>query len=227
MSNTINLLNGIEFLYPDGAVISQLKRALVSYPECENYLVDAVSLGQLKSKNWVIEHLPDNMGLIFICAGWYGTLASMMFEKCRHKFDKIRSFDIDPTCAPIADTFNRPWVIDGWQFKASTMDILEMQYPTVYSTARSNGTVLELTEMPNTIINTSCEHIPNFDQWYQKIPSGMLLVLQSNNYFEIPEHVNCVTDIKEFSKKTPMTTELFSGTLELPKYNRFMKIGYK
>jgi hypothetical protein len=58
-------------------------------------------------------------------------------------------------------------------------------------------------------------------------PNYQINLGNSNNYFEIPEHVNCVTDIKEFSKKTPMTTELFSGTLELPKYNRFMKIGYK
>ena len=95
MSNTVNILNGLELLYPDNPVISQLKRTLHSYPESEIGLADAYSIGQIKSKMWLIEHLPDNLGLVFICAGWYGTLASFMFDKVRHKFDKIRSFDID------------------------------------------------------------------------------------------------------------------------------------
>lgn len=227
MSNIVNLLNGLEFLYPGGTVITQMKRTLDSYPECEKYLVDAYSIGQLKSKNWLIEHLPENLGLVFICAGWYGTLASMMFERCRTKFDKIRSFDIDPTCAAIADTFNKPWVIDGWQFKASTMDILEMQYPTNYVTYRSNGTSLELIETPTTVINTSCEHILNFKAWYENIPNGTIVVLQGNDFFDVHEHVNCSKDLKEFDAMSPMSNVHYLGELTLPKYKRFMKIGIK
>ena len=49
MSNTVNLLNGLEHLYPDNTVISQMKRTLHAYPECESAMVDAFSLGQLKS----------------------------------------------------------------------------------------------------------------------------------------------------------------------------------
>ena len=81
--------------------------------------------------------------------------------------------------------------------------------------------------MPDTIINTSCEHIANFIEWYNKIPNGTLVVLQSNNYFEIKEHVNCVNNINEFIKIAPMSTLLYNGELELEKYTRFMLIGYK
>ena len=168
MDNTKKLLNGIEYLYPDNKCISQIKRTLDKFPECEDNLVDAFSLGQLKSKLWLIDNLPDNLGTVFICAGWYGTLASLMFDRARKKFDKIRSFDIDETCADIADTMNRPWVMDGWQFKASTLDILKMEYPTQHTTYRANGTSLDLIEMPDTIINTSCEHIENFEEWYEE-----------------------------------------------------------
>lgn len=227
MSNTVNILNGLELLYPDNPVISQLKRTLHSYPESEIGLADAYSMGQIKSKMWLIEHLPDNLGLVFICAGWYGTLASFMFDKVRHKFDKIRSFDIDPSCYKVADTINKPWVIDGWQFKASTLDIQIMQYPTEHTTYRSNGTSQTLIEDPNTIINTSCEHIDNFDAWYSNIPEGKIVVLQTNNFFEVNEHINCSESLEEFNKQTPMHTVFYSGELTLEKYTRYMRIGIK
>lgn len=227
MSNTVDLLNGLEYLYKDNVSISQLKRTLHKFPKCEIAMTDAFSLGQLKSKLWLIENLPDNLGTIFVCAGWYGTLSALMFERCRNKFDKIRSFDIDETCAPIADTMNRSWVLDGWQFKASTLDIMNMEYPTIFTTHRANGTSLKLTEMPDTIINTSCEHIYNFSDWFDKIPSGTILILQGNDFFDIKEHVNCNTDIEDFNKMTPMSKTLYLGELPLPLYSRFMKIGIK
>jgi hypothetical protein len=81
--------------------------------------------------------------------------------------------------------------------------------------------------VPDTIINTSCEHIENFSKWYSKIPKGKLIILQSNDYFEVKEHVNCSKSISQFSKTCPMTETLFEGELFLPKYTRFMKIGFK
>lgn len=227
MNNIANLLNGIEFLHPEVKLITQLKKTLISYPECEPYLLDAFSLGQLKSKLWLIDHLPDNLGTVFICAGWYGTLANFMFERCPTKFEKIRSFDIDPLCAPIADTFNRSWVVDNWKFKASTADIQNIEYPYQYRTQKFNGDFVELYEEPDTIINTSCEHIIDFENWYNKIPFNKLVILQGNNFIEVEEHVNCCVSLSEFTKKSPMNTVLFEGELELPKYKRFMKIGIK
>ena len=227
MKNIIKILNGLEFLYSENTVISQIKRTLNLYPETEESLIDAYSIGQLKSKLWLIENLPDNLGLVFICAGWYGTLASLMFQNAREKFDKIRSFDIEPECAKVADNLNRSYVIDGWQFKASTIDILDIEYPLTYTTYRRDMTKVQITEQPNTIINTSCEHIKNFDSWYTKIPQGILCILQTNDYFEIEDHINCSKSLDNFAEATPMSNVLFEGELPLEKYNRFMRIGYK
>lgn len=192
---------------------------------------DALSWGQLKSKRWLVEELEKvnlELGTVFLCAGWYATLAAMLFDSNVNIF-KIRSFDIDKTCAPIADTINKPWVMDNWQFKASTLNILDMQYPTEYTTYRADGTGVDLVEMPNTIINTSCEHIftNEFQKWYNNIPVGTLLILQNNDYFDLPEHVNCAIDLEDFSKMTPMQTLHYQGTLNLSKYKRFMRIGHK
>ena len=189
---------------------------------------DAISDGQLNSKLWLLDRIKGiDLGTVFICAGWYGILATMMFEDENIYVDKIRSFDLDDNCWKIAEDFNRPWTKDNWKFKASTLDITTMQFPTKHKTYRANGTSLILDEMPDTIINTSCEHIENFTDWVNLIPSGKLVALQSNNYFELPEHVNCVNDIDEFKQQAPLSNIIYEGELELEKYTRYMIIGYK
>jgi hypothetical protein len=197
------------------------------FPEVD--LNDFFSKGQMESKRWLVNELINldlDLGTIFLCAGWYGSLATFMFE-ANLKIKTIRSFDIDPSCAAIAETFNKSWVMDNWQFKASTLDITKITYPTKHTTYRSNGTSLELIEMPDTIINTSCEHINEFDKWFTRLPKKRLIVLQTNNYFDLSEHINCSSSLEEFAKQTPMETVLFEGELELPKYKRFMRIGTK
>jgi len=193
-----------------------------------NILGDALSQGQIKSKQWLLSKIKGiDLGMVFICAGWYGILATMMFEDKNVYVDKIRSFDIDDNCWEIAEDFNRPWTKDNWKFKASTLDITTMQFPTKYKTYRANGTSLILDEMPNIIINTSCEHIENFTDWFNAIPKGKLVALQTNNYFNLPEHVNCVKDINQFKQQAPLNNIIYEGSLELEKYTRYMLIGYK
>lgn len=204
-------------------------QVLNKYPSID--MRDLFSKGQMESKRWLvneIEKINKPLGTVFLCAGWYGSLAAFLFEG-NLEIEKIRSFDIDEACASIAETFNRTKTMDGWKFKASTLDILGMDYPTTYTTRRSDGTGLELTEMPDTIINTSCEHIPtgDFIKWYNTIPVGTLVVLQTNNYFKLPEHVNCCNDLDDFSRATPIKEVLYQGKLELSKYTRYMRIGIK
>jgi hypothetical protein len=190
---------------------------------------DCFSRGQLESKIWLTKELKktiNDLGTVFLCAGWYATLSTMLFEK-GFRIEKLRSFDLDPSCVPIAKIFNKPWLKDDWKFQASTADILDIDYDThTFTVNRADGTECELTDIPNTIINTSCEHIKDFSKWFSKIPQGKLVVLQSNNYFEIEEHVNCVNSIDEFVSSAPMRHVMYSGELQLPKYKRFMVIGY-
>lgn len=191
---------------------------------------DCFSRGQLKSKLWLIDTLKAcnvELGTVFLCAGWYATLATMLFES-NIKVDKVRSFDIDDSCRSIAETFNSPWVKQDWKFKTITQDINEINYSMhTYNVKRADGSKCELSDSPDTIINTSCEHIENFTEWYAKIPKGKLVVLQTNNFFEVSEHVNCVNNIEEFMTSTHISDVLYKGKLELPKYERFMLIGYK
>lgn len=194
------------------------------------YDVDCLSRGQLKSKKWLIDNLKElnlDLGTVFLCAGWYATLVPMI-QEADIKFTKVRSFDIDPNVASVAEMFNRDLALDDWKFKASTQDIFDIDYNTHYYTVqKSEGVETSLSDSPDTIVNTSCEHIINFDGWYNLIPEGKLVILQSNDYIDVEEHVNCSKDIEMFSKSAPMAQTLFEGTLDLGAYRRFMKIGYK
>jgi len=212
----------------DSDLVRILERFEKEKPEYN--LHDAFTQGQLRSKLWLLKHLRDmNLGTVFICAGWYGTLARAMFENERIHFDKIRSFDIDPKCAEVADMINKQWNKEDWKFKALHSDILDVNYIkhswTFWST-KNDRESYPLTDSPNTIINTSCEHIKNFTDWFNLIPAGKLVALQSNNYFEIDDHVNCVNSLDEFKQQALLSNIIYEGELELEKYTRYMLIGY-
>jgi len=213
----------------DSDLVRILERFEKEKPEYN--LHDAFTQGQLRSKLWLLKHLRDiNLGTVFICAGWYGTLARAMFENERIHFDKIRSFDIDEKCVEVADMINKQWNKDDWAFKALHSDILDVNYTehswTFWST-KNNRESYPIIDSPNTIINTSCEHIENFTKWFSAIPKDKLVALQTNNYFELSEHVNCVKDINQFKQQAPLNNIIYEGELELEKYIRYMLIGYK
>jgi len=192
---------------------------------------DCFSRGQLQSKLWLVEELKKlnrSLGVVFLCAGWYATIVPML-QQAEIEFDRIRSFDLDPTCVDIAEQFNKSLKIDGWRFKAITQDIHQLDFEENRSDTWSvtKNKIVTLVDHPDTIINTSCEHIENFADWYAKIPNGKLVILQTNNYFDIEEHVNCSKDLDEFAAQTPMSKILYQGELDLEKYKRFMRIGIK
>ena len=227
-----------------------------------NKLKDALSEGQLNSKLWLLDKIKGiDLGTVFICAGWYGVLATLMFEDKNVYVDKIRSFDIDDSCWKIAEDLNEPWKADSWRFKASTLDIVSFFTNGYYSdkdtivinkitnldntwsleekeksdtnktyhyyTINVKGEPKLCQEVPDTIINTSCEHIEKFTEWFSAIPEDKLVAIQSNNYFEIDDHVNCVNNLDQFKQQAPLSNIIYEGELVLEKYTRYMLIGYK
>lgn len=173
--------------------------------------LDAFWSGQIKSKEWLItelEQLNLSPSTIEIHGGWVGVLASMIFQS-KIKAKHIVSVDIDPLCQHVAEEMNRIEHNDG-TFRAVTGDMT--------------------TRLPATdiVINTSFEHITQeqYDIWLSKKFDNQLIVLQSNNY-DIPEHVRLCSSVDELIEQSQLNRVLYSGELELPKYKRFMIIGYK
>lgn len=192
---------------------------------------DCFSKGQLESKEWLVkimkdlqQHLKINYGTIFILCGWYGILSSIISLN-DIKFNKIRSFDIDPYFIDIANRINRTSLQDNWKFQAVVKDISTLNFNSdkyrLWSYKKEEW--FDVIESPDTIINTSCEHIS--PDWFKNISTDKLIILQSNNFWEGNGHINCVSDLNEFKEMFPLKTINYAGELHFDKYSRFMLIG--
>lgn len=185
---------------------------------------DAFSSGQIGSKIWLAEILEDIVldlhfqGLltqplnIVTIGGWYGLLNFVLRTRNILNIDYLRSIDIDQAACDNADLLNEFWVWQNWKFKALCRDANNFEYFDF-----------------DIIINSSVEHIPS-KQWWENIPEGKLVVLQSNDMIH-DDHVHNHCNLQEFSEDFPMTRVLFEGE-KLFEYDdwsfiRFMKIGIK
>jgi len=178
----------------------------------------ALNRKQMASKLWLADALAQtvgrDLGEVLVLGGWFGVLAAVLLADPRFAIRRVASIDIDPRCAPIARSLNATHVRDG-RFVAETADMLDLDYARI----TASGGPADL------VVNTSCEHLREFDRWYARIPAGQLVVLQSNDYFSVAEHVNCVPDRASFAAQAPLAETLFEGERKLPRYVRFMRIG--
>ena len=168
--------------------------------------------GQVNSKVWLadalcINYVKDNSRIV-IYGGWNGVLASILFNS-RMSIEHITSVDIDENCQETAYTVNKNYEIAG-RFDAVTADMCTY------------------TEPADIIINTSCEHISQeqYEQWLNNQPNNALFVIQSNNYFELDEHIRCSVDLDDFMHMSSIKP-YWRGEFNTPKYTRYMIIGKK
>lgn len=173
--------------------------------------------GQLKSKEWLIQHLYKHISVsepivdIVIHGGWNGVLANLLYNSSI-AVRNVRSIDIDESCEQTANTINKRQEIAGL-FQAITQDMCLYEYEYI----------------PHIVINTSTEHITQeqYDIWLERVPSESLIVLQNNNYYDLPEHIRCFNSVENFVKNSKLSTIIEADTLKLPLYNRFLIIGKK
>lgn len=212
-----DILDGLAVLY-ESPFIRDVRDTVLAFPD--SAIGVALNKKQTACKKWLVEELFDacgpHPGTIHILAGWYGVLGAMLLADPRLDIEQLTVLDIDPDCEPVALSLNATHARRG-RFRFRQHDILDLDY-----SAPPAGI-----DLPDVLINTSCEHLDRFDEWYAGLPSEPLLVLQSNNYVAIPEHVNCVSDLGTFAEQAPMRELLYEGELKLDKYTRFMRIGRK
>ena len=208
---------------------TSLGRAILHYPAAP--WDDAISNGQLQSKAWAIGQLIKlnrPLGLVYVVGGWLGMLPLLMFAEQRLRFTKIRSFDIDPACEAIADQVNIEHVIKKWRFKAVTQDMHAVNYRRHrYQITDQDGKRTTMVESCDTIVNTCCDHLPNFARWWAMIPPRKMVLIQNNNFIAGADHVNTVPSLAAMQHQAPMSKRLYSGVLNLGKYQRFMLIGLR
>ena len=176
----------------------------------------ALNKNQMASKRWLADSLHATVGgspgRVLILGGWVGALGAVLLHDRRFDIDRIVSVDIDPRCATVAESLNATNVRTG-RFAARTADMLSLDYTGI--------------DAADLVINTSCEHLPDFERWYARVQAGQLVCLQSNDYFACKEHVNSVADLAAFKAQAPLSDVLFAGERRLRRYTRFMLIGRK
>ncbi len=216
-----DILDGLS-VYLDSPFIVDILHAIREHPTLR--LGQSLNLGQVTCKKWVLDTLAEvgktQFGSIYVLGGWYGVLAAMFLHDHRFSIDRVVSVDIDPQCKPIAEALNRTRVESG-RFQSVTADVYELDYARMLRQRQ----VDEL--RPDLLINTSCEHLGEFDRWIEQIPPGTLIVMQSNDYFSCDEHTNCVIDLEAFNRQAPLSELMYEGKIKLKKYTRFMLIGRK
>jgi len=208
-----DILRGIAAL-SGNAIVADLARLVGKGAPAD--LSIAFNPKQIASKRWLIDALaqvlPRPDGAVFVLGAWHGVLGAMLLADERLSIPEIVSVDIDPGCAPVAETLNHRHVATG-RFRTLTADMLGLDF------SSASG------KRPGLVINTSCEHLDDVPGWVASLPAGLPLVLQSNDYFREPDHRSCVPSLDAFAAQACLSETWFSGARPTKNYTRFMLIG--
>lgn len=211
-------------------------RGISSYNKLDmdrGVLSDAFSRSQLKSKIWLVEELAKidtNYDNVMIMAGWFGQLKSI-YDK-RLTYAKMRIVELDRQACETSDYIFNLSNLENHKVKSVNADVNAMTlHKNGYEWTVENfreGTTYSEKFLPNLVINTSAEHMKEdwfFQLKFKELESNPIVAIQSNNLFDIPEHINCVHSVEHMKKKFPMQEVLYEGELQLKGYKRVMLIG--
>jgi len=177
---------------------------------------------QMISKHYALDLLQEHMGnwgeiyerQIYIFGGWYGVFAQLMSERFRSI--QIYNIDVDPECEKV---FNLLPVDGRKNITHITADMANFEYHTA----------------PDFVINTSTEHVTQetYDAWWNNIPAGTKYLIQSNNFFELNEHIRCANSLEEFVEMNNIQHEDYKSSIDVglrtdgSTFFRFMAMGTK
>ena len=169
-----------------------------------NY-VDALSKFQVESKTWLVDELSklDSHDNALFIGGWLG-ISSLWLSKT-NVINNITNLDLDIDAIKFSDKLNSA----NQKYKAGIVSDIDAH---------------DLSEY-DLIINTSAEHMT--DEWFNNVPKGCTVAIQTNDFHEIKEHINTVNDLTELKEKYIMSEIYYIGARDCDRYNRFTLIGKK
>lgn len=227
-------ISNLELDFPEDKFFRGINSCIKNKHLDQEIINDAFSRSQIKSKFWLIKELAKvqkHYVNVLVLAGWFGQTKSI-YEKFL-TYQKMRMVELDRHGCEISDYVFNLSNLENHKVKSIIADINNL-------TLHKNGyewTVENFKEseknynekfLPDLIINTSAEHMT--EEWFHQIrfkqlKSNPIVAIQSNNMFDIDEHVNCVHSVDHMKKKFPMKEVLYEGELQLKGYKRVMLIG--
>jgi len=231
-------MSALEKKLPGDKIFRGINTIIKNNLESAQVLNDAFSRSQIKSKIWLIDELdmvrkklPDPVfKQVAVFAGWYGQIKSIYDKILTYR--KMRVIEIDKSACEISDyIFNLPQ-LENHKVKSILANINELTlHKNGYEWTVENfkdGSKYDEKFLPDLIINTSAEHMTEdwfFQIKFKEMESNPIVAIQSNNLFDISEHINCVYSVDHMKKKFPMKQVLYEGELQLKGYKRVMLIG--
>jgi len=210
-------------------------RSIADYKKKVNgtAIYDLMSRSQIKSKIWLIEQLAlleSNYANVAVMAGWFGQIKTIYDQ--RLTYSKMRIVELDRSACETSDYVFNLSNLENHKVKAVCADVNQLTlHKNGYEWPVENfkeSTSYTEKFLPDLIINTSTEHMT--EEWFhqlrfKQLESDPIVAIQSNNLFDLAEHVNCVHSVDHMQKKFPMREVLFAGELQLKGYKRVMLIG--
>jgi len=210
-------------------------RSIADYKKKVNgtAIYDLMSRSQIKSKIWLIEQLAkikQGYPNVLLLAGWFGQIKTIYDQ--RLTYSKMRIVELDRSACETSDYIFNLGNLENHKVKAVCANVNRLTlhkngYEWLVENFR-DGTKYSEKFLPDLIINTSAEHMT--EEWFhqlrfKQLDSDPIVAIQSNNLFDLEEHVNCVHSVDHMKKKFPMREVLFAGELQLKGYKRVMLIG--
>ena len=188
----------------------QLFKNIMAEARHNNDLLDSFSPNQFKSKQRLIKHIRDQLILkinseIVIFGGWYGSILIPAFKEVK----RITLIDKDKDVISIAKNrlFNHYKNVDF---------ICDDVFDWAPDSSRIKKTDL--------IINTSCEHMRSMKEL--NLDTKAYFAYTSNNMYDIKDHINCVSSIKEFKHQLPNNAKvMIEDEIEDDRGTRFILVG--
>jgi len=197
--------------------INRLARSLDEHPDLN--WADALSRNQVKSKLWLIEQLDalkllpkpkrqltDPTTNVLLVGGWVGMLPFLADMKGKF-LDTVTNIDIDESVHAAASDLNS---ITASSFRTSSKDVRKLNI------AKYDKPL---------VIDTIVEHFTDHGAWVNTLPNKAMIVLQGNDMFDVPDHVNCHKTLEDFIASCGLNNIIWSGELNLYKCTRYMAIG--
>ena len=218
----------------DFNTIEIIRKIFEKWPKRFIDVLNSLNEKQQVSKEWLVEKLNEykhpfrnklkkDRISIMLLGSWYGMLAYKLIEKFNvKKMDRIYCVDFDPKSKMIGNRLFRK--IDNENLQKGILTIVKYKEKDIKDLTKEEMHEREI------IINTSCEHLNQqtiYDNM-EKCRSGSLIVLQSNNYDKIQEHINTVKNLQEFvSQYQSHLINIQMYEKDFLDYKRFMIIGIK
>ena len=161
---------------------------------------------QIRCKLWLVEELSmigTIWGRVLVLGSWNAVLLYELMQR----YGKVNHWTFIDTNSQVHKDRDIYFEVNGMEknYTSLTMDATEFSDMESY----------------DLVINCSCEHMRDIQAIY-----GPMYALQSNNYTNIPDHINCVNSPRELSEKNNISEVLFGSHLNMGHYKRFMTIGF-